>query len=139
VLDASVLYPPSLRDLLMWLAAARLFVPRLTDEIHTEWIRNVLADHVNVTPAQLERTRHLMNQVAPMCLVTGYEERIQTLRLPDAKDRHVLAAAIESHVDVIVTFKLSDFPMTILQAYGIQPAHPDLFFAFSWTMPRNFF
>lgn len=51
VLDACVLYPPSLRELLMWLAAARLFAPRLTDEIHAEWIRNVLADHANVTPA----------------------------------------------------------------------------------------
>lgn len=68
-----------------------------------------------------------MNQVAPMCLVTGYEEHIPTVSLPDAKDRHVLAAAIGAHADVIVTFNLSDFPMTILQAYGIQPAHPDFF------------
>ncbi len=64
VLDSCVLYPPSLRDLLMRLAAVGVYEPRMTDEIHEEWIRHVLADHPEVTHAQLERTRRLMNQVA---------------------------------------------------------------------------
>ncbi len=127
VLDACILYPPSLRDLLMWLASARSYAARLTEDIHAEWIRNVLADNPRVTPAQLARTRRLMNQVAPDCLVSGYEAHISTLNLPDANDRHVLAAAIEARSSVIVTFNLSDFPATILQAYGIRPAHPDNF------------
>lgn len=127
VLDACVLYPPSLRDLLMRIAVAGAFEPRWTEEIHTEWIRNVLADNPEITPAQLDRTRRLMNQAIPNGLVSGYEAHTSALSLPDANDRHVLAAAIEASATVIVTFNLSDFPATTLAAYGIEPLHPDVF------------
>ena len=127
VLDACVLYPPSLRDLLMWLATVEAYAPRLTEDIHAEWIRSVLADKQEVTPAQLDRTRRLMNQVSPHCLVSGYEALIPTLSLPDANDRHVLAAAITAGAAVIVTFNLPDFPIPALEAYGIEPLHPDVF------------
>jgi hypothetical protein len=50
-----------------------------------------------------------------------------SLSLPDANDRHVLAAEIEAHATVIVTFNLSDFPTATLEAYGIEPLHPDIF------------
>lgn len=36
VLDACVLYPPSLRDFLLWLAAGFVYDLRLTDAIHDE-------------------------------------------------------------------------------------------------------
>jgi len=127
VLDACVLYPPSLRDLLMWLATVRIYEPRFTEEIHAEWMRNVLADNPEATPAQLDRTRRLMNQVIADAVVCGYEACIPTLTLPDANDRHVLAAAIEAEAAVIVTFNLSDFPAAILQPLGIRAAHPDHF------------
>ena len=48
VLDACVLYPPSLRDLLMWLATTGVYKPRLTEQIHAEWIHSVLADSLHV-------------------------------------------------------------------------------------------
>ena len=111
----------------MWLAASRVYVPRWTEEIHAEWIRNVLAHTPDVTPAQLDRTRRLMNQVAPHCVVSAYETHIPILRLPDANDRHVLAAAIEANATAIVTFNLPDFPIAVLSAYHIKPMHPDLF------------
>jgi len=127
LLDACVLYPPSLRDLLMRLAADEAYYPRWPSEIQSEWVRNVLANKPATSETQLERTRRLMEQVDPDCLVTGYEPHISTLLLPDPNDRHVLAAAIESDAAVIVTYNLSDFPDTALQAYGIRAAHPDLF------------
>lgn len=127
VLDACVLYPPSLRDLLMRVASVGVYEPRLTDEIHDEWVRNVLKNNPRVTPTQLARTRRLMNQVSTQCLVSGYTARVATLSLPDPDDRHVLAAAIEAGATLIVTFNLSDFPPTILQAYGIRSVHPDRF------------
>ena len=119
VLDACVLYPPSLRDLLLWLATVEAYEPRWTEEIHGEWTRNVLADHPDVTPAQLDRTRRLMSQAVPKGLVSGYEARIPLLSLPDADDRHVLAAAIEAGAAVIVTSNLSDFPAATLGAHGV--------------------
>lgn len=127
VLDACVLYPPSLRDLLMWLATVLIYEPRLTEEIHSEWISNVLIDNSRVTPAHLDRTRQLMNQVAAHCVVSGYELLIPTLSLPDSGDCHVFAAAIKAGAAVIVTFNLSDFPAAILATHDIRAAHPDDF------------
>src|SRR4051794_17016639 len=99
----------------MSLAAEGTYEPRWTEEIHAEWMRNVLEDRPDVNPEQLERTRRLMDQVHAKCLVVGYEARIPDLRLPDQNDRHVLAAAIESGGTVIVTFNLSDFPRAVLR------------------------
>ncbi len=127
VLDACVLYPPSLRDLLMRVAVAGAYAPRWTEQIQDEWTRSVLADNPEVSPAQLDRTRRLMSQAVPEGLVSGFEALVSTLTLPDANDRHVLAAAIAAKASVIVTFNLSDFPVPALAAYGIEPLHPDVF------------
>jgi len=127
LLDACTLYLPALRDLLMWLATARAYQPRWTEAIHVEWMRSVLANRRDVTPDQLERTRQLMDRIAPECLVTGYEGYIPALTLPDADDRHVLAAAIEAGASAIVTFNLSDFPDAALVPYEIVALHPDIF------------
>lgn len=127
VLDACVLYPPSLRDLLMHLAVAGAYAPRWTENIHAEWIRNVLADNTDVTPAQLDRTRCLMNQTISDATVSGYEAHIPAISLPDPNDRHVLAVAIEAQAPLIVTFNLSDFPNAVLQTHGVRAVHPDRF------------
>ena len=127
VLDACILYPPSLRDLLMRVASVGVYEPRLTDDIHDEWIRNVLKNNPEVTPAQLARTRRLMNQISAECLVSGYAARIPSINLPDPNDRHVLAAAIASGATLIVTFNLSDFPSSVLQSHGVRSVHPDRF------------
>jgi predicted nucleic acid-binding protein len=125
--DACVLYPAPLRDLLMHLALTDLFRAKWTDAIHDEWIRNVLKDRPDLKPEQLQRTRDLMNAHVRDCLVTGYEELIPGLTLPDPDDRHVLAAAIRAGADVIVTFNLRDFPDDVLAKYGIEALHPDDF------------
>ena len=127
VLDACVLYPPSLRDFLLWLAAGFVYDLRLTDAIHDEWVRNALENHPHLTAGRLARTRALMNALSPETLVTGYEGRIDGLRLPDPDDRHVLAAAIHARASVVVTFNLRDFPETALAAFGIAACHPDAF------------
>ena len=110
VLDACVLFPAGLRSLMMWLAVHEIIRPIWTDEIHDEWMRNVLNDRPDLTLEKLERTRRLMDAHAGDCLVSGYEKHISTLSLPDPNDRHVLAAAIEADADAIVTWNLKDFP-----------------------------
>jgi hypothetical protein len=69
----------------------------------------------------------LMDKHAADALVTGYEELIEGLRLPDPNDRHVLAAAIRGRADVIATCNLKDFPRDLLEPHGIEPQHPDEF------------
>lgn len=127
IYDACVLYPAPLRDLLIRLARTGLFRARWTEVIHDEWIRNVLADRPDLSAAQLERTRQLMNAAVRDCLVVGYEGRIDNLTLPDLDDRHVLAAAIEAQAQVIVTYNLRDFPPDALQPHGLGTQHPDDF------------
>lgn len=127
VYDACVLYPAPLRDFLMELALTDLFKARWTDAIHDEWIRNVLKNRPDLTLEQLTRTRTNMNDNIRDCLVTGYEDLIPALKLPDPNDRHVLAAAIRCNADVIVTFNLDDFPSQALQQYDVEAQHPDEF------------
>lgn len=127
MLDANVLYPAFLRDLLIRLSLAGAVAPRWTERIHEEWMRNVLAKHRDANPERLLRTRELMERAVPGALVEGYEHHIGSIRLPDPDDRHVVAAAIETGADLIVTFNLRDFPLDVLASFGIVPRHPDPF------------
>ncbi len=129
VLDACVLYPAPLRDLLLQLSLAGLYRARWTDEIHDEWMAALLSRRRDLTRAQLDRTRALMNQSGLDCLVTGYANLVEGLQLPDKFDRHVLAAAIRCGAAVIVTFNRRDFPTAYLGQFGIEAQHPDEFIA----------
>ena len=125
--DASVLYPSELRNLLMHLALTGLFRAKWSAAVHEEWISALLRRRPDLSRQKLERTRRLMDEHATDALVTGYEPLIEGLELPDPGDRHVLAAAIRGRADVIVTSNLRDFPMGILEPFGIEAQHPDEF------------
>ena len=127
VYDACVLYPAALRDFLVWLAMSGRFRARWSEQIHDEWKRNVLRNRPDLSAAQLDRTSALMDQAIPDALVTGHEDLIDGLTLPDPEDRHVLAAAIRCHASVIVTFNLQDFPADVLAEFGLEAQHPEVF------------
>ncbi|TAM03668.1 MAG: PIN domain-containing protein [Paraburkholderia sp.] len=127
VLDACVLYPAPVRDLMLSLSVAGLFRARWTEDIHNEWIRNLLKQRNDLQPEALQRTRQMMDQSVPDCLITGYASFIESLELPDPNDRHVLAAAIVGHADSIVTFNRKDFPNEVVHNHGIEILHPDDF------------
>ena len=120
IFDACVLYPAPLRDLLIQLATTELFRARWTDEIHGEWISSVLRDRPDLKRAALEQTKKLMNAAVLDCLVEGYEYLVPSIELPDAADRHVVAAAIHGHCDAIVTFNQRDFPADYLDTLQAQ-------------------
>ena len=126
-LDATVLYPASLRDLLMRLTMAEVFQARWSNDVHEEWIRAVLRGRPDLTVAKLYNVRNAMDLHAGDCLVTGYEYLIASLSLPDPNDRHVLAAAIVAGAEIIVTHNLKDFPTDTLAPYHIEARHPDVF------------
>ena len=114
-----------------------LFRAKWTDSIHDEWIRNLLANRTDLDPAKLARTRELMNEAVPDSLVTGYEELIGGLDLPDVDDRHVLAAAIHCKAAAIITFNLKDFPPEKLAKYNIELQHPDEFLFHQFGLGRG--
>jgi predicted nucleic acid-binding protein len=117
----------------MWLMVHKAFVPKWSAQIHEEWISNALEDDARRnTPPQLsreklERTRMLMDQHAEESNVTGYERYMSSVTLPDPEDRHVVAVAMASETETIVTFNLRDFPQAALSPHGITVVHPDDF------------
>ena len=111
----------------MHLALSGLFRATWSAGVHEEWMSALLRNRADLSRERLERTRLLMDQHAEDALVTGYEDLIPCLQLPDPNDRHVLAAAIRGRADVIVTANLRDFPPETLAEFGIEAQHPDEF------------
>lgn len=134
--DANVLYLAPLRDFLMHLALTGVYRARWSAQVHEEWKRNLLANRSELTREQLDRTSALMDRAVPDGLVTDYEPLMEGLELPDVDDRHVLAAAIKCNASVIVTFNLKDFPKDALDAFDIEPLHPDEFIADLWDLDK---
>lgn len=125
--DACVLHPAGLRDLLVRLAITGLFRAHWSADILDEMVRSILRRRPDLAAAQLERTCELMCDAVPDCLTTGYEASIDGIDLPDPDDRHVLAAAIRSGSQAIVTENTADFPADVLERYDIEAQTPDVF------------
>ncbi|MFY1694772.1 MULTISPECIES: PIN domain-containing protein [unclassified Solwaraspora] len=132
VLDANVLIPNALCDFLLRLAEEELYLPRWSPAILDEVRR-----HVPVSPAAIERRIAFMNVAFEDALVTGYESLIDQMG-NDPKDRHVLAAAVASGADSIITCNLRDFPLAACQPHGVVAEHPDAVLLGMWARePRT--
>ncbi|MFD8606790.1 toxin-antitoxin system, toxin component, PIN family protein [Streptomyces sp. TSRI0445] len=126
IYDACVLYPNTLRDLLIRVSQQGFVRARWTAMILDEVDRNLARDH-GIPPETLQRRRTLMNDAIRDCLITGFEPLIEGLKLPDQDDRHVLAAAIQASAQVIVTNNRKDFPPDYLDNWGIERKSADEF------------
>jgi hypothetical protein len=127
VLDACVLFPAPIRDLILHTAAFDLYKPKWTGQIQEEWRRNLLKKRPDLMASGLQRTTEEMNKAFPDANVENYEVFLSSLKLPDADDRHVLAAALRCKADVIVTYNLKDFPNEYLVQFDLEAQHPDYF------------
>lgn len=125
--DACVLHPAPVRDLLIRLGRAGLVRARWSEPILDECFRSILERRPDLRPEALARSRQLMIEAIPDCIVSGFESLIDRLSLPDPNDRHVLAAAIKANAQVIVTANLSDFPVVKLAPFNVEAKHPDEF------------
>ena len=125
--DANVLFPAPLRDLLVGIAQSGIVRARWTEQILDECFHNILIQRPDLDEAKLRRTRELMNRAVRDVLVTGYEELLPDIVLPDPNDRHVLAAAVRAGAQAIVSFNLKDFPKHITEPLGLEAKHPDDF------------
>jgi predicted nucleic acid-binding protein len=127
VYDACVLYPSTTRDLLIRLAQAGLVQARWTESILDETFRAVRRTRPDITELQVRRTRTLMIAAVRDCLVVGHKALIDSLSLPDPDDRHVLAAAIRSRAQVIVTDNIKDFPAEATEPWDVEARTADQF------------
>lgn len=68
-----------------------------------------------------------MDRAFPDANIDTFENIIETLKLPDKNDHHVLAAAIKSNSSYIITYNIKDFPPESLKEFNVRPIHPDVF------------
>ena len=109
VLDANVLYPQWLRDLMLTLAALGYYQPRWSDRIVDEMRRNVLADHPDIDPDRFDAvTIAALRRAFPNAWIRVEDDLVERMDNA-AEDRHVLAAAVVGDGDLIVTGNVDDF------------------------------
>jgi hypothetical protein len=133
VLDANVLYPYRVRDALLRFAEAGLFRARWSPAILNEWRRSLLARRPEVA-ASIDAQIAAMKLAFPESCVTGGETLIGSLELPDPDDRHVLATAIRTGAEHIVTENLRHFPDAALVPFGISAVAADDFLASTFEL-----
>ena len=129
-LDACVLYPTVLREVLVGLAEAGLYRPLWSPRVLEEWVRAAakLPDGEAIARGEVAvlRSRFPAAEVWPDAATEA------RLWLPDPNDVHVLAAASDADADVLVTLNLRDFPRREVAAEGIEARSPDAFLMDLW-------
>lgn len=126
VIDACVLFPTVLREVVLGCAEAGLFEARWSPRIVEEWVRATrkLGDGAEVV-ARGEAVALALR--FPRASVTPPDALLLRLWLPDPDDIHVLAAAITGHADAILTLNAADFPRDVLAEHGLVRLDPDGF------------
>lgn len=125
VLDTNVVYPVIIRDILFWFAHYDLYTPKWSDHIFDEWMR--VMKEKGVSDEEARKRIQKANGAFPDALVQNYQVLIAHLELPDANDRHVLAAAIKTNANLIITNNVKDFPDGYLKSFSLNAKTPDDF------------
>lgn len=134
VLDANVLHPMSLCDLLLRLAERGFFRPLWSSQILEETSRSIQRRRPDIPRDRLQRRMHLMELAFPDASVKGYEELAASLQAEMGDDAHVLGAAIVGGADALVTSNLPDFPQKVIARYPIHVQSPDEFLVHQWWL-----
>ncbi len=126
LIDACVLFPTVLRELVMDYAGTGAFQPLWSERILEEWRRAAArrSDHDGMIA---ESEIAMVKARFPDALVTVSPETETRLNLPDPDDIHVLAAAVDGVAGELLTLNLKDFPTRTLGAEGIVRREPDTF------------
>jgi hypothetical protein len=126
VLDANMLYPVGLADLLVTMGRQRLYRPHWSAEILDEVRRNVVADRPDLDPARVEKRLSQMCDALPDALHVVPQSLIDAMPIVQ-HDRHVLALAVVVGADSVVTQNLKDFPADVLEHFGLEAIDADTF------------
>lgn len=120
VLDACVLVPVSLCDLLLRLAEEpAMYRPLWSDQILTEMTKT-MRTKLHRSATEVAYRRQKMNEAFPEAMVPVPSELLRSVEcIPDENDRHVLAAAIMARANTIVTQNTKHFPKACLEKFGV--------------------
>lgn len=125
LLDTNVIVPLTVRDILLWFAHFDLYTPKWSQHIFSEW--EEVMRRKKVSEEEIAKRTNKMQIAFSDALVENYEPLIEGLTLPDEKDKHVLAAAIKTNANLIVTDNLKDFPEDYLKTFSLSAKKPDDF------------
>jgi predicted nucleic acid-binding protein len=106
-LDTCAIYGGYLCDTLLRLADGGTYRPLWSADVLEELRRNLVEGRGLPEDAVGHRIEE-MRRSFPDAEVRGYETLIDAMAC-DAKDRHVLAAAVRGDAEVLVTFNVKDF------------------------------
>ncbi|MEJ8560823.1 PIN domain-containing protein [Yoonia sp. GPGPB17] len=126
MIDACVLYPTVMREVILGCAKAGLFEARWSARILEEWARAA----AKLGPDQEVWARGEIAALAaafPHAVVTYDAAQERQFWLPDPADVHVLAAAVVGSCDGILTMNAKDFPKNILGDEALLRWDPDGF------------
>ena len=120
VLDACVLVPVSLCDLLLRLGEEpAIYRPLWSEQILAEMVR-AMRSKLHRTAAEAAWRREQMENAFPEAMVPIPPELLKAAEcIPDEDDRHVLAAAIMARANVVITQNTKHFPKRCLEPFGI--------------------
>lgn len=125
ILDTNVIYPIEVRDILFWLAHYDLYTPKWSKHIFDEW-RQVM-ERKGIQADEIAKRLGRAQRAFPDALVINYEPLMKGIILPDEKDCHVLAAAVKTNANIIVTNNVKDFPGEYLSSFGLTAKTADDF------------
>ena len=125
VIDACVLYPTVLREIVLGVARAGLIVPLWSGRLLEEWARTAARQGGAVDEALARGEIARLSAAFPQARVAAEAGLEARLWLPDGGDIHVLATAITGRADTILTLNLKDFPGSELAPHGCAAVHPD--------------
>jgi len=138
VLDACVLIPMPLADTLLRMAETpRLYLPKWSQSILDEVTRNLIA-RWDMPAEKARRREEEMRRHFPEAWVAGFEPLMDGMTT-DPGDRHVLAAAVRSHSELIVTYNRRHFPAASVQAWEIDVQGPSTFLRGLYALDAGLF
>lgn len=125
VLDANVLFSNSLRTFFLWLFWNNI--------IQIVWCGEVWDEVTANFSRKTKKSQQFKNHVADVILkrfpgaMRQLKHDFPKIGLPDPDDEYLVALAIQSKSDRIVTFNLKDFPPRSIGRFGIEVSDPDSF------------
>jgi len=126
-LDANVLVPITLTNVLLTAAEDGLFQVRWSPDVVEEAVNAIIRIRPNLPMESIERRFSRMAEAFEDALVSGDIQFEETLVLPDPNDRHVVAAAMTAEASVILTENSKDFPKSELEPLDLVALTPDQF------------
>jgi predicted nucleic acid-binding protein len=119
--DANILFSRTLRDYVLYAADEGAIEVHWSRQILAEMSRN-LRENLGFSHDSTSRLERLMNDYIEYALVEvdpGHLAAVEAVEM-DAKDRHVLAAALSADADILLTENTKDFPAEWMAEHGIE-------------------